>query len=249
MTEYKVDAGAWARGSTVTISAPTSHANDGAHTVSYCSRDAAGNLETAKSVSVRIDTRAPATSATGVDTLWHNHFVTLTFKATDNSGGSGMSGGQAMTEYKVGSSIWTQGTTVTIQAPSSHANDGLHTVSYFSRDAAGNLETTKSCTVRIDTTGPTTAAKATSGRKGHAIVLRYEVRDALSPKATAVRIIIKNSHGKVVKSFACATKTIATWYSVKWTSKARGTFRYFVYAKDLAGNAQSSVGKAKITVR
>jgi surface antigen len=195
------------------------------------------------------DLTPPATAVSGADSRWHRTAVTLTFKASDNPGGSGMSGGSAMTQCKVGSGTWTRGTNVTLSAPATHADDGIHTVNYRSCDAARNLEATRSVTVRIDTTGPTTSARATSGRKGHAIVLRYRVTDALSPTGTAVRIIIKNSHGKVVKSFACATKTIATWYSVKWTPLARGTFRYSVYAKDLAGNAQVTVGSAKVVVR
>ena len=33
------------------------------------------------------------------------------------------------------------------------------------------------------------------------------------------------------------------------TPKAKGTYRYYVYAKDSAGNAQSKVGSAKVVVR
>jgi hypothetical protein len=43
-------------------------------------------------------------------------------------------------------------------APSNHSGDGVHTPSYRSRDAAGNLEAAKRCTVRIDTRRPTTKA-------------------------------------------------------------------------------------------
>lgn len=51
----------------------------------------------------------------------------------------------------------------------------------------------------------------------------------------------------MVKSFSLGEKSKATWYSVKW--KAKGTYRCYVYAKDLAGNAQSRVGSAKVVVR
>ena len=34
---------------------------------------------------------------------------------------------------------------------------------------------------------------------------------------------------------------MAAWHSAKWQPKAKGTYRYYVYAKDLAGNAQSKV--------
>ncbi len=120
------------------------------------------------------DTTPPTTTATGADALWHNAPVTVTLTPIDNAGGSGMTGGSARTEYKVGAAAaWTTGTSVTVAAPASHTNDGSHTISYRSADAAGNVEDAKTCTVTIDTTGPTTAGKATRGRKGRAIALRY----------------------------------------------------------------------------
>jgi photosystem II stability/assembly factor-like uncharacterized protein len=100
-----------------------------------------------------------------------------------------------------------------------------------------------------DTTGPTTSAKAASGRKGHAIDLEYRIDDNLSAQASNVTLLVKNANGTVVKRFDLGTKSTATWYTVKWRPGAKGTYRYSVYAKDLAGNAQSKVGSAKVTVR
>jgi hypothetical protein len=53
-TEYKVDSGSWTTGTSTTIS------SDGDHTVLYRSVDNAGNLETAKTVHVKIDRTPPA---------------------------------------------------------------------------------------------------------------------------------------------------------------------------------------------
>jgi hypothetical protein len=195
------------------------------------------------------DTIAPVTTVAGLPSDWVNHSVTLTFTATDNPGGSGMSGGQAMTEYCVDSGAWTTGTSVLIPAPADHSNDGAHTVGYRSCDAARNWEKAKTATVKIDTTGPTTSARAASGRKAHAIVLHYEVSDALSPTATAVRLVVCNSGGKAVKSWSWANRKIATWYTVRWTPKAKGSYHYYLYGKDLAGNTQAKVGSARIVVK
>ena len=52
-----------------------------------------------------------------------------------------------------------------------------------------------------------------------------------------------------MKTIRPTARNTATWYSAKWTPKARGTYRYYVYAKDLAGNAQSKVGSARVVVR
>jgi hypothetical protein len=201
------------------------------------------------SVAPPADTTAPTTTASGADAAWHKAAVTVSLTANDNADGSGMSGGQARTEYKIGTGDWTTSTSVVIDAPSDHSNDGLHTVSYRSTDAAGNVAATQSCTVKIDTRGPVTAAQYASGRRGHAITLRYKIADALSPRATALQVVVKNSHGTTITTIRPTTKNTATWYSVKWTPRARGTFRYYVYAKDLAGNAQRIKGNAKVVVR
>lgn len=100
-----------------------------------------------------------------------------------------------------------------------------------------------------DTIGPTTYARATTGTRSHAIVLRYKIVDNQSPTAVDIRIVVKNGHGATLRTFRPTSKATATWYSVKWTPKARGTFRYSVYAKDLSGNPQSKVGSAKVVVK
>jgi flagellar hook assembly protein FlgD len=103
--------------------------------------------------------------------------------------------------------------------------------------------------VHIDTVGPTTAVKPASGHKGNAIALKCRVSDNLSPRATSVTLTIRNSHKKVVKTLKLGTEKVSAWYAVKWTPKAKGTYRYTVYAKDLAGNKQAKAGSAKITVK
>ena len=125
-----------------------------------------------------------------------------------------------------------------------------HTLTFHATDAAANSGADQMLSFTIDTTGPTTAGKAISGRRGRAVALRYKVADNLSPKATAIRIVVKNSRGNVtVKTIRPTARNTATWYAAKWTPKARGTYRYYVYAKDLAGNAQIKVGSARVVVR
>ena len=139
---------------------------------------------------------------------------------------------------------------VTVAAPADHSGDGTHTVAYRSVDAAGNTEQAKSLTVKVDTTGPITKAKLTYARVNHAVRLPYKATDNLSPKVKGVKVVVKNSHGTTVKTIWVSTaKYVNTWYSVSWTPKAKGTYRYYVYAKDLAGNAQSVRGSAKVVVR
>src|SRR2546426_7720964 len=66
-TFYKVDAGSFVVGTSVLISAPTDHSNDGVHTITYYSTDKATNQESNKTVDVRIDTVKPVSSASRSD--------------------------------------------------------------------------------------------------------------------------------------------------------------------------------------
>ena len=65
-----------------------------------------------------------------------------------------------------------------------------------------------------------------------------------------VLIEIKTMRGKLVRSFALCSRpeNAALALSLKATM-AKGSYRWFVYATDAAGNGQSSVGRAKLTVK
>jgi hypothetical protein len=130
--------------------------------------------------------------------------------------------------------------------------NGAHTLTCHATDSATNSSPDLTLHFTIDSTGPVTAGKAASGRVGASISLAYRAIDNLSPTVLAPTVVVKNSRGKSVKTFAAAastSRTTGTWYSVKWKPKAKGTYRYYVYANDLAGNAQSVVGSAKVVVR
>ena len=72
-----------------------------------------------------------------------------------DAGGSGMSGGLAKTEYsKDGGATWSTGTSVTYGVWKRGGGSGLHTLLYRSTDAAGNLESTQSCEVKMDARAP-----------------------------------------------------------------------------------------------
>ena len=87
-THYSVDGGAVQEGTHVTL------AEEGTHTVTYASTDLAGNTESERSVTVRIDKSAPSIShaltppANGNG--WNNTDVTVTFTCEDQDGLSGI---------------------------------------------------------------------------------------------------------------------------------------------------------------
>jgi hypothetical protein len=139
-TEYKVDGGAWTTGTSVVIPAT---AGDGTHTVLYRSTDVVGHTETPKSSSLKIDANAPVTHAAGISDEWSGSDVSVAFTADDVSAHT--------TEYSIDGGAWTLGSDALVAAPADHSNDGLHTVTYRSTDAAGNVEAPRSGTVKIAT--------------------------------------------------------------------------------------------------
>jgi cytochrome c len=151
-TEYTVDGGAW-----TAYTAPFTVSGDKAHQVQYRSADKAGNVEAAHSLAISIDATAPLTTAQfapGNDAGWHTGTIPVTLAATDATSGV------ASTEYSLDGGPWTpytQSVDVT--------GDGTHTVSYRSKDKAGNVETEKAATVKIDGTRPTVLISGIADRQ------------------------------------------------------------------------------------
>src|SRR5450759_4314548 len=141
------------------------------------------------------------------------------------------------------------GASVDIPAPADHSFDGVHTLIYYSADAAGNSEVAHSIEVRVDTMGPRTSVRAVVGYKGRAITLRYSVGDRLSPDVAAVTLVVTDGAGQTVTSFTLGSRRTGTWYRARWTSPAKGVFHYSVAAQDLAGNGEASAGSARIVVK
>ena len=139
-TTWSVDGDTPQSGTDVTVT------GDGAHTVTYCSTDLAGNTEAEHSVTVKIDATAPETTddyAGG--SAWQTGDVHFSLSPTDET--SGVAG----TSWSVDGDAPQSGTDVTV------TGDGAHTVTYSSTDLAGNTEAEHSVTVKIDATAPETA--------------------------------------------------------------------------------------------
>jgi len=147
-TEYSFDNSAWN-----TYSSPFTISNEGTATVYYKSTDNAGNVETTKSISVKIDKTLPATtvilSGTSGTNDWYISDIQVTLAATDSEGGSGVK----KTEYSFDNTIWN-----TYSTPFTISNEGTTTIYYKSTDNANNVETTKSTSIKIDKTSPTITA-------------------------------------------------------------------------------------------
>jgi hypothetical protein len=186
-------------------------------------------------VTVPSDTTAPVTTVVGVDSRWHRLPVTLFFTAVDGESGV------MRTEYSIDGASPQAGDQAVV------ATQGVHKVAYRSVDIAGNLEVPHTCTVKYDALGPQTTAYATSVLRGRFVTLRYRVAD-LTPKAT-VTLRIKTRSGVTRKTLSLGLHRTnrALGYAFA-CSLARGTYRYYVYARDQAGNGQRRLGSATLRV-
>ena len=90
---------------------------------------------------------------------WNNTNVNVTLSATDNAGGSGV---RRITYSATGSQTISATTVTGANASFAITGSGVTTVSFFAEDNAGNVETAKSLTVRIDRTAPSIHCDAVS---------------------------------------------------------------------------------------
>ena len=151
-TEYTVDGGAW-----TPYTAPFVVSGDKNHTVQYRSVDVAGNVEEAGTLAVKVDATAPLTTAQFAppnDNGWNNGAVPVTLAATDAASGV------VSTEYSLDGGPWTAYT-----QPVDVSGDGTHEVAFRSKDAAGNVETEKAATIKIDGTTPTVLISGIADRQ------------------------------------------------------------------------------------
>jgi len=97
------------------------------------------------STSIVLDTTAPVTTDNS-DGLTHSAF-TLVLTPTDATSGV------VLTEYRIDGHAWKEGTTallrLAVHRKPGSLSRGTHTIQYRSTDAAGNVESIKSCTVKL----------------------------------------------------------------------------------------------------
>jgi len=136
--------GAWGAWQPLDPSVPwTLPGADGEKTVEVQYRDIAGNLSDVAGDAIVLDREAPTTTD-NTDGLPHQVFTVVLAPSDATSG-------VALTEYRIDGGSWRDGASATLRLKIRHKRAGLsrgtHLVEYRSTDAAGNLETVKSCQV------------------------------------------------------------------------------------------------------
>ncbi|TLM97848.1 MAG: hypothetical protein FDZ75_03675, partial [Actinobacteria bacterium] len=108
---------------------------EGTHTITYRGVDVAGNVESPKVATVRVDMTAPSSSTNATAT--YNNTATINISATDTVSGL------ARREYRLNGSQWTSGSVVSVSGA------GTYVLDYRAVDTAGNTESYKTATLDV----------------------------------------------------------------------------------------------------
>ncbi|NTU71523.1 MAG: M6 family metalloprotease domain-containing protein [Coriobacteriia bacterium] len=169
------------------------------------------------------DTTAPVTTATPTPANafsgWNRTDVSVALSATDDSSGV------VWTRYRLGESAEQ---TYTVGTPILFSTEGTTTLRYRSQDASGNTEATRTATVRIDKTPPTTPAPTLRDfyQAGLATVVPLAPTDGHSGVATTYWRVMPGGTFS-----AGATATI---------NKPAGQYSLEYYSADIAGNVETT---------
>ncbi|HEY4428994.1 MAG TPA: chitobiase/beta-hexosaminidase C-terminal domain-containing protein, partial [Solirubrobacteraceae bacterium] len=229
--------------------------------ITYFSTDKAGNAETPHSATAHIDTLAPTTTAAGQNADastyhsgdWTHQAVTVTLNAADPPQlGAEAGSGVAQTYYKVDSAgSYSTGTSVTIPAPADHTNDGVHTVSYYSIDKAGNSESAHVFTVKIDTATPSSGATSGQFDNSGTIAVDAHAADA-SPSSGLARVelyVRKPGDSTFTLAHTNTDGSSSFNYQVPSSSGSpvNGSYSFYTIAHDGAGNDEAAKTGAETT--
>jgi hypothetical protein len=163
----------WLDGTGQTVGSPAGFAvsGEGSHQVDYYATNSMDQESLHQTGYVNIDLTAPVTGASGLQvsatTGWRNSSQVVTLNPTDNLSGV------AHTYYTLDS-----GSQHTYTAPFTVSGEASHVVTWWSVDAAGNIEATHTGYVNIDTTLPTVGDDAPSGWQNAPVLVQLTPADS-----------------------------------------------------------------------
>ena len=220
----------------VTIPAPTNGSNDGLHTIAFYATDDAGNVEApAQTATVKIDATKPSTtlattpsSPDGTNGWFQQGTVQFTLAGSDARSGV------AQSFYTVDG-----GGTQTYTAAVTVSGQGVHTITYWSVDNAGNTETANTTHIELDNVKPSTSIAVTpvspNGSNGWYVTtpsFTLSASDATSGVATTL-----------YKIDSGATQTYSGAVSIP---DGQHTITY--WSVDSAGNTESAATTSTVKV-
>ncbi|MFD2129070.1 OmpL47-type beta-barrel domain-containing protein [Paenibacillus xanthanilyticus] len=193
-TYYAVNGGVYTAGNSFTVD------QEGITEISYYSVDRVGNKEAIKTIEIKIDRTAPATTATAPAAWVQAAAVKLA--------ASDAQSGVAATYYAVNGSEYQEGTSFIVE------REGVSTISFYSVDAVGNKEEVQTIQVNVDLTAPATTATAPTAWV-QAAAVKLAASDAQSGVA-ATYYAVNGSEYQEGTSFIVEREGVSTisFYSV-----------------------------------
>ena len=144
----------------------------------------------------------------------------------------------------------TPGTPTALFDSTSDAPLGVNTMYYYSVDGMNNTESVKATTIKVDNVKPATTAPSKSTirrrRKGR---LYFRVDDPYTDNRTYVKLVIKKGRSTKKTLNLGLVKANQKTYASYTPRLAKGTYRFYVYATDQAGNIQANVASNKLIVK
>ncbi|MDF2882777.1 MAG: hypothetical protein K0R54_3334, partial [Clostridiaceae bacterium] len=142
--------------------------------------------------------------------------------------------GVAKTFYSIDGSEYVEGTTFTVK------DEGIHKITYYSVDAAGNTEAVNTAEVKIDKTAPTVTMDLNNIYKlGDTLKLNYTANDNLSG--------VVSEQITVLEPNAAAEKVIANGDNIQLNNP--GAYKVTVTVTDAAGNTTTIVKEFQVYIQ
>ncbi len=171
------------------------------------------------------DVTAPSTTATSNPAPnaagWNKAAPTLTFTASDDVA-------VASVTYRVGTAtpVTVSGSTAAVQVTA----PGTTSVTYYATDSSGNVEGTKTYTVRLDTVAPATTSGVTGSTTGGYHTSPPTVSLTATDASSGVSSVTYAVNG--------GTATTVSGASASFVMSTQGTNTVTFFATDVAGNAE-----------
>lgn len=187
----------------VEVSGTVATAGLGSHTLTFASVDGAGNAEQTQTAHFSVeppDHSSPSTTISGLPAVWSAHDVTFSLNASDADSPDGI-----VIRYTEDG-----GPTVPYVAPVTVSSAGTTTLRYWSVDAVGNAEATKTASVRIDKTPPAIYGSATTrpnaaGWYDTPVTVHFAAEDALSGVEAVTPDVVLSTDGAGQSVWGTAT--------------------------------------------